>query len=400
MAAQALGLRFAEGAAGSIDLSQGHEPREAFLVPGPGPYLLAHSVGCLPHAAARQLQSEFVETWARSASDAWPQWLESIERFRAALARFLGGSAAEYCPQPGVSAGLASVISAMPPPEPGRRVWLAAEDAFPSMGFVLQQARRLGYEFRLIPRGHHPDRLETWADAIQPDVCGVLVTHVHFNTGRVSPVRAIAGLCRERGALSVLDVAQSAGIVPIDVRALGVDVMVGSCIKWLCGGPGAGFLWVREPLIASMDPVDVGWFSHESPFEFDIRSYRHAPDARRFWGGTPSIAPYVMATASLGVLQDFGIERLVSHNRRLTEAVRARIPREWQDRLPTHPTGGTLCIDLGAEREGVQQRLAAAGARVDHRGSVLRMSFHVWNSDDDVDAVARAWPGRASRALL
>ena len=368
--------------------------RGLFAVPGPGPYLLAHSVGCLPHAAARQLQTEFLEPWAHSAGDAWPRWLDASERFRAALARFLGGSAAEYCPQPGVSAGLASVVSAMPLPDPGRRTWLAAEDAFPSMGFVLQQARRLGYEFRLIPRGHHPDRLETWAAAIQPDVCGVLVTHVHFNTGRVSPAGGIAAICRERGALSVLDVAQSAGIVPIDVRALGVDVVVGSCIKWLCGGPGAGFLWMREPLLASMDPIDVGWFSHASPFEFDIRSYRPAQDARRFWGGTPAIAPFVMATAGLEVLAGIGMERLASHNRRLTAALRERIPPAWQDRLPQHATGGTLCIDLGAEREQVAQRLAAAGARADHRGSVLRLSFHAWNTDADVDVAAVAWPDR------
>lgn len=381
-------------------MSYGQDPCNTFSVPGPGPYLLAHSVGCVTHAAIHELQSGFLDPWARLGADAWPQWLDCIENFRAALCRSFGGSAHEYCPQPSVSAGLSSILSALPRPEPGRRIWLAAEDAFPSMGFVLQQARRLGYELRLIPREHSPDDLETWREAIKPDVCGVLITHVHFNNGRVSPVRPITELCRAHGVLSVVDIAQSAGIVPIDAHALGVDVMLGSCVKWLCGGPGAGFLWIRESLVATMDPVNVGWFSHESPFEFDIRSYRHAPDARRFWGGTPSLVPYVMAAASLGVLQDIGLERLVSHNRRLTEAMRARLPQEWQDALPEHPIGGTLCLDLGADRAGVQERLVAAGVRSDHRGSVLRMSFHIWNSDEDVDLVARSWPRRASRTVL
>lgn len=393
-------LLIARNTTRGVDLPDHQEPCAAFNVPAPGPYLLAHSVGCVTHAAIRELQSSFIDPWVRLSADAWPQWLECVGQFRQALASFFGGSIEEYCPQPGVSAGLASVLAAMPRPDPGRRVWLASEDAFPSMGFVLQQAHRLGYEVRLIPRDRRPDSLDTWTEAIQPDVCGVLITHVHFNSGRVSPVRAIAGICRARGVLSVLDIAQSAGIVPIDAHALGVDVMLGSCVKWLCGGPGAGFLWIREPLLSTMDPVNVGWFSHESPFEFDIRSYRHAPDARRFWGGTPSIVPYVMAAASLGVLKDIGIERLVSHNRRLTEAMKARLPHEWQDVLPEHPIGGTLCLDLGAEREGVQERLAAAGVRSDHRGSVLRMSFHIWNSDEDVDLVARSWPRRASRAVL
>lgn len=377
-----------------------HRPHESFVVPKTGTYLLAHSVGCITHEAIRQLQSSFIDPVLRSGAGAWPQWLEGVDQFRHALARFFGGLAAEYCPQPSVSAGLANVLSAMPQQDPGRRVWLASEDAFPSIGFVLQQAQRLGYELRLIPRHRRPDDLETWAAAIQPDVCGVLITHVHFNSGRVSPVRAIAELCRARGVTTVLDVAQSAGIVPIDVHALGVDVVLGSCVKWLCGGPGAGFLWIRPPLLSTMDPSNVGWFSHEAPFEFDIRSYRHAPDARRFWGGTPSIAPYVMATASLGVLQEIGIERLVSHNRRLTEAMKTKLPHDWQDTIPRHPIGGTLCLDLGGEREGVEAQLTAAGIQSDHRGSVLRISFHIWNTDEDVALVAQSFPRRATRALL
>jgi selenocysteine lyase/cysteine desulfurase len=381
-------------------LSQDRRPQEAFAVPKAGPYLLAHSVGCITHEAVRQLQSNFVDPVSRSGAGAWPQWLDGVDQFRHALARFFGGLAAEYCPQPSVSAGLANVLSAIPQQDPARRVWLASEDAFPSIGFVLQQAHRLGYELRLIPRHRRPDDLETWADAIQPDVCGVLITHVHFNSGRVSPVRAIAELCRARGATSVLDVAQSAGIVPIDVHALGVDIMLGSCVKWLCGGPGAGFLWIRQPLLATMNPSYIGWFSHEAPFEFDIRSYRHAPDALRFWGGTPSIAPYVMAAASLGVLQEIGIDTLISHNRRLTEAMKATLPHDWQDTIPKHPIGGTLCLDLGGELEGVQERLTAAGVQSDHRGSVLRISFHIWNTAEEVALVAQSFPRRATRALL
>jgi len=374
--------------------------REAFAVPGPGPYLLAHSVGCATHGAVQAIRRQFVDPWMLQGADAWPDWLRCIDEFRSALAAFLGGSADEYCPQNNLSAGLANILGAMPLPGPERRVWLAAEDSFPSMGFVLQQAQRLGYGLRLIPRGMPPDDLQSWADAMTEDVCAVLVTHVHFNSGRVAPVRQIAKLCRERAILSVLDVAQSAGVLPIDVNALGVDVVLGSCIKWLCGGPGAAFLWVRGALIPSLHPHAVGWFSHENPFEFDIHSYRPAPDARRFWGGTPSVAPYVAATASLRLLQSIGISAVVAHNRSLTGMLRQQLPSCWHDVLPQHATGGTLCLPLGADLADVQARLGAAGIRFDTRGSTLRISYHLWNTAAEVEVVANAWPQRRSSAIL
>ena len=368
--------------------------REAFAVPGPGPYLLAHSVGCATHNAVQAVRQQFVDPWVLQGADAWPEWLRCIDEFRFALAAFLGGSANEYCPQNNLSAGLTNILGSFPLPDPERRVWLAAEDSFPSMGFVLQQAQRLGYDVRLIPRGMPPDVFQSWADAMTDDVCAVLITHVHFNSGRVAPVRQIAQLCRERAILSVLDVAQSAGILPIDVNTLGVDVVLGSCIKWLCGGPGAAFLWVRGALIQTLHPHAVGWFSHENPFEFDIHSYRPAPDARRFWGGTPSVAPYAAATASLRLLQSIGISTVIAHNRSLTTMLRQQLPSCWQDVMPQHATGGTLCLPLGADLAGVQARLSAAGIRFDTRGSTLRMSCHLWNTAAEVELVANAWPQR------
>ena len=103
-----------------VDLPDHQQPHAAFSVPAPGPYLLAHSVGCVTHAAIQELQSSFIDPWVRLSADAWPQWLESVGQFRQALASFFGGSIEEYCPQPGVSAGLASVLAAMPRPDPGR----------------------------------------------------------------------------------------------------------------------------------------------------------------------------------------------------------------------------------------------------------------------------------------
>lgn len=365
----------------------------SFLVPAGGPYLLTHSVGCLPRAAHEALDTNFLRPWAERGGNAWPDWLSEVEGFRGALAQLLGGAAGEYCPQTNLSSGLSKLLLALPASPPARRTLLAAEDSFPSLGFVLQKSARLGFGTRLIPRAQLADDLGTWSEALTPDVRVALVTHVHSNSGRVAPVEAIAKLCRERDILCVVDVAQSAGILPLDLPRLGADVVLGSCIKWLCGGPGAGFLWIRPGLVETLEPVDVGWFSHEDPFEMDIHSFRYATDARRFWGGTPSVAPFVIAAASLRHIHALGVGQIHAHNRRLIGSFKDALSPQWRARLPAWPIGGTLCIPLGGEFEQVTGSLERAGAQFDSRGEVIRLSFHACNTADDALRIARAFQG-------
>jgi kynureninase len=362
----------------------------AFLTPGPGPYVLTHSVGCLPRDARGALEAGYLEPWARRGGNAWPAWLERIDDFRAALARLFGGAAADYCPQSNLSSGLAKLLSALPP-DPRRPVLLASEESFPSLGFVLDRAARRGWRARFAP--HRPDDPDAWSAALTEDVRAVLVTHVHSNSGRVAPVAAIAKLCAERDILCIVDVAQSAGILPLDFPALGADVVLGSCVKWLCGGPGAGFAWIRPELVARLEPDDVGWFSHADPFEMDIHSFRYARDARRFWGGTPSVAAYVVAAASLRVIGEIGVESILAHNRRLIAAFTDALPAPWRARLPSWPTGGTLCIPLGDRQPAITAALNALAASFDCRGDVVRLSFHACNTAGEAVQVARAWQG-------
>jgi kynureninase len=365
----------------------------SFLVPGPGPYLLTHSVGCLPRSALEALDTNYLKPWAERGGNAWPDWLQQVEGFRAELAELFGGSPAEYCPQSNLSSGLTKLLLALPPATANKRVLLAAEDSFPSLGFVLRQAERHGYTLRLMPRTELPDDMGSWSQALAADVRVALVTHVHSNTGRVAPVAGVAKLCAEREILCVADVAQSAGILPMNFPKLGVDAVLGSCIKWLCGGPGAGYLWIRPELIGNLEPVDVGWFSHENPFEMDIHSFRYAKDALRFWGGTPSVAPFVTASASLRHIRSLGVENIQFQNRRRIQDFREALSPAWRARLPAWRTGGTLCISLGADFEAVTRGLGAAGAQFDTRGDVIRLSFHACNSEVDALKVARAWQG-------
>jgi kynureninase len=354
-----------------------------FHVPA-GHYLLSHSVGCLPVAARARVERALLAPWAEAGSDAWPLWLSAIGEFRGALAALLGGAADEYCPQPGVSAAVFNLVSALP--RGNRDVLLVSRHAFPSIGFALSGLEKLGWRVRFVEGD--PTGLAGWRAAMRSDVAAAVIMHVHSNNGRISPVAALAALALERGIFLIVDACQSAGIVDFDVRALGAGAVAGSCVKWLCGGPGAGFLWVDPAWLDRLEPPDRGWFSHAEPFEMAIADFRYAPDARRFWGGTPSIAPYALASAGIEAIAAIGVPAIHAHNRALLATLAEALGENWAPSLDMAGKGGTLCLDLGAAAPAAEQALRDAGCRIDRRGAVLRLSFHIFNDAADSEAVA------------
>jgi kynureninase len=369
--------------------------RDDFYLPGPGPYCLTHSVGCLPKASVAAIHQEYLKPWHLSGGDAWDSWLSVIKTFTRHLAKLLGGDADQYCPQSNLSSGLAKLLPALPRAA-GRSVLLAAEDSFPSLAFVLQRAERIGFQMRLIGRYHDPANANIWGEALADDVAAVLVTHAHSNTGVVAPVAQIASLCRERGILCIVDVAQSAGILPLSVADFGADIVLGSCVKWLCGGPGAGFMWISPALLPHLAPLDVGWFSHADPFEFDVHSFKFAVDARRFWGGTPCIAPYAIAAQSVQVLTNIGISALRAHNIQLMNVLRDGLPPAWRARIDLKRSGGTICLHLGDAMPDAVRVLRDNAVRFDCRGPVLRLSFHIYNTAAEAALIARCLSGKIS----
>ena len=197
-----------------------------------------------------------------------------------------------FCPQTNISSALTKIITALPR-DPKRNTLLLCEDDFPTCGFVFQQAERLGFEVKFIPGGAATTDPNHWINAFSEDVALVHLTHVFSNAARRIPIDVIAREARKRGIQVIADVAQSAGVIPVHPLDWGVDYMVGTSVKYLCGGPGACFLWCHPDRLPQSRPLDVGWFSHEDPFAFDIHNFRYASDARRFWGGTPSVAPFM-----------------------------------------------------------------------------------------------------------
>jgi len=202
------------------------------------------------------------------------------------------------------------------------------------------------------------------------------------------PVTDICRLAHDRGIMSVVDIAQSAGIVPIDVNRWDADFVIGSCVKFLCGGPGAGFLWVNDRILHECRPTDVGWFSHADPFEFDIHEFRYADSALRFWGGTPAVLPYAVAANSLETLLDIGIERIRAHSLELTQAIIDSVPRKCLY-TPARPVsrGGTVVLDFGERQSDAASALTDAGVHFDVRRTGMRLSPHIYTSREEIEQV-------------
>ncbi|MDP5029619.1 aminotransferase class V-fold PLP-dependent enzyme [Paraglaciecola sp.] len=350
-----------------------------FAVPQ-GMYLLSHSVGCLSHQARHVLNERYLNPWQQHGGEAWPLWLGIIDDFCHELGGVLGVDAKDICPQQNVSSALTKYLMSMPV-KAHKNVILMHASAFPSLGFVAKRLEQQGYRFELIPENQHPRDCDVWADKINHHTAIVLITHVHSNSGIKSPVADIAKLAKAQNAKVVVDIAQSVGVVPIDITQWQVDCVLGSCVKWLCGGPGAGFIWLESAQLSELQPIDVGWFSHANPFEFDIEHFVYANDAKRFWGGTPNVASYATALGSLQQLKKIGIEQIAKHNFQLREKVYQAAQPLLLSQHKLKEEGGTLCLDFKpAALLAVIEDLTALNAHYDQRAGVLRLSFHIYNT--------------------
>ena len=362
---------------------------DRFHLPPGAVYLKSHSVGCQPRAAEGLLRDRMLAPW-RDTGEAWPDWLAAIDAWRAALAGLIGVEARDLCPATNVSAGLSRYLSALGTAT-GRRTILLAPSAFPTIGYVAGGLAAAGWTVRYLPDDADVRDVANWIAALDDDVALAVPMHVSSNSGALTDIAAVAAAAHAAGARCIADCAQSVGVVPVAPAAWGVDAVLGTSVKWLCGGPGGGWLWVAPHDRTALCPSERGWWSHADPFEMAIGDFRYAPDARRWWGGTPDVAPFVLSAAGIAEIAAIGVDRIAAHNRALQamlcDALEAATP-QW--RWPEGAIGGTLCIDTGADRPRVAALLDRHGLHADFRGTVLRLSFHAYNGAADVETAVAA----------
>jgi kynureninase len=364
--------------------------RDQFPILERSTYLVSNSLGAMPRGVADRL-AEYAREWATRGVRAWAErWWEMPVSVGDEIAPLMGAGPGEVAMVPNVSIAQAQVLSALD--YSGRRdtIVMSALD-FPSVRYVYDTlATRLGARIVVVPSddglGVSEERLIA---AIDERTRLVAISHVLFRSAYVMDVARIAAAAHAMGALVSLDAYHSVGVLPVDVQALGVDFLTGGVLKWLCGGPGGCFLWVRPEVSAAVAPAITGWQAHRHPFAFEPEM-EYADAAWRWLGGTPVIPALFAATEGPRIVRDAGIEAVRAKSIRQTSRLIAladergypvAAPREAARR------GGTVAFDVPHARE-VARALLARDVIVDYRpGAGIRVAPHFYTSDEEVESV-------------
>ena len=368
--------------------------REHFPILGQTTYLISHSLGAMPRRVYDRLQ-EYAETWATRGIRAWAEgWWEMPVTTGDKLARILGAAPGSVVMHQSVSVCQSIILSCFD--LAGRRNKIVYEALnFPSVMYVYEaHARAAGGRVVEVP-SEDGVTIDTGRllEAIDEETLLVPVSHVLFKSAYIQDARAIVERAHRVGALVVLDVYQSAGTVPFDVTELGVDFVTGGSVKWLCGGPGAGFLYVRPELRDRLRPKVTGWMAHRAPFAFEPGEIDYADDARRFLHGSPAIPALYAAESGYDLINEIGVGRIraksVRQTSRLIELAdtagwRVNSPREAGQR------GGSVIIDV-PHAGAVVRELALRDILVDFRpGAGIRLGPHFYTADAELEAAVEA----------
>ena len=356
-------------------------------------YLVNHSLGAMPASVADKLR-EFAEQWATRGVRAWGEgWWSAPVDVGNVLAKIAHAPADSIVMHPNVSTVQSVIASALDFSKKRNKV-VYTDLEFPTNMYVWEGQRRFGARIECVPTdGVHVDH-ERLLAAIDEETLIVPLSHVCFKSHFLVDAKAVCDKARSVGALVLLDTYQSLGTVPVDVQALGVDMICGGSVKWLCGGPGAGYLYVRPDLQDKLEPRITGWAAHAAPFAFETGKQRYAKGIRRFLNGSPAVPSLLAATAGYEMVIEAGVHNIRAHSTKLTEKLRAdMLGRGFQINSPVDPArrGGTLTIGLAEEEQGPAwvKALEARGILVDHRPNAgIRVSPHFYTLEDELEEFA------------
>ena len=351
-------------------------------------YLVSNSLGAMPRGVPDQL-AEYVDRWADLGVKAWASdwWKKPIE-VGDAIAPLLGAGASEVAMVANVSIAHAEILSAIDFSKGRDTIVMTALD-FPSVRYVVDaMAARLGARVVVVPSddgiGIDEDRL---CAAIDERTALVAISHVLFRSAYIIDAARVVRHAHALGALVALDAYHSVGVIPVDVRALGCDFLAGGVLKWLCGGPGGSFLWVKPEISERLVPALTGWQAHQRPFGFEDQM-AYASGAWRWLSGTPQIPALYAATTGPKIVQQAGMDRIraksMRQTARLIELADARgyalsAPRAAERR------GGTVAFDVPHGYE-VAQELLRRDIVIDYRpGAGIRIAPHFYTTDAELE---------------
>jgi kynureninase len=352
--------------------------RARFPILGETTHLINHSLGAMPAAAEERL-AEYAHVWKTRGIRAWAEgWWEMPVTVGDQIGRIIGAPPGSTVMHQNVAVAEALVLSCFRPVDPRRNRVVYEAGNFPSVRYLYQAQPDL--DVVVVPDD------AAIVEAIDERTLLVPITHVLFKTAEIQDVGAIVQRAHAMGAHVLLDAYQSVGIVPLDVAELDVDFAVGGSVKWLCGGPGNGWLYVRPDLTATLEPTFTGWQAHARPFAFEPE-LEYADGAARFLTGTPNVPALYAATAGYDLIEEIGVARIRANSLRQTQLLidladdagfELGSPREPERR------GGTVTVRT-PEFEAVHRELAERRILCDFRPDAgLRIGPHYYNTDAEL----------------
>jgi len=351
-------------------------------------HLISHSLGAMPRGAAARLE-EYARLWDERGIRAWAEgWWTAARDAADLLGRIVHAPPGSGVMLPNVSTAVATVLSCLDWSGTRRSV-LTCDLEFPSVLYVLDRERSRGADVRVVASQDgltFPE--DAFLHALDESVRLVVLSLVFFKNGALLDVAPVLERARKVGAWVLLDAYQATGTVPVDVQALGCEFFTGGSVKWLCGGPGAGYLFVRPDLLPTLAPCNTGWAAHAEPFAFELPPIRLAADASRMLAGTPAVPAIWGAKGGYDVVLEAGVDRIRAKSiRQTSRLVERAAARGLRTTTPTDPArrGGSIALEV-PHGPAVVKELARRDVLVDHRpGAGLRISPHFYTTDDEVD---------------
>jgi kynureninase len=365
--------------------------RDDYPILGRTTYLINNSLGAMHRDTRKRLQ-DYADLWDTEGVVAWNTWFPEMTHVANLVGATIGAPPGTTVLRQSVADAIVAIASCFDFGQRRNRVVTTAADWPGTHYFWTEHCARQGGELVVVP--FEPDGLTIDVDrlvaAIDDDTLLVSVSLVQFRTSALLDIAPVIEAAHRHGALVLLDAYQGVGTVPIDVSGSRVDFCVGGSVKFLCGGPGNGWLYVRPDLAETLRPAAVGWISHERPFEFDWAQIRYAPGVMRFAGGTPNVPAAYAAAPGYQAIVDIGVQQIRERSMSLTQPLlEGALERGFTVRSPHDPMrrGGHVTIDPG-DAERVHDELIRRKFVVDYRpGSGLRAAPHFYNTADECTAL-------------
>jgi kynureninase len=356
-------------------------------------YLISNSLGAMPRGVEDALQ-DYANIWASRGVRAWEEkWWMLAREVGDQIGALMNASAGSVSCHQNVTQCQQVIASCLE--FSGKRNKVVYDDLnFPSVMYLWEAQRDRGARIHMVKTedGIHVPT-ERLLDAIDEETAIVPISHVIFRSSYLQEAEAIIQKAHRVGALVMLDTFQSLGCVPVDVQALNTDFATGGVLKWLCGGPGTAYLYVRPDLALKLQPRFTGWSAHENPFAFEIGAQKYAAAPYRFMNGTPNVPALYAAQPGLKIIGEIGVERIRAKSQRQTaKIIEMAAARGWRVNTPKDPErrGGTVSIDMPNSQE-VCAELLKRDILVDWRPRAgVRMAPHFYTKDEELDIAIAA----------